>query len=202
MRQDLETLDHLNRHIAELEAEVARLSTQPPWEAQMTFLMQLPGFSLLLSMTVLAAIGDITRFPSPRHLVGYAGRSRLERRTLSPLPEGRIRAFVAKRMPSNKAIVAVARRLLVAVWHVLTRHEADRHAQPICIASKFMRWAWELTPEQRHGLASHRFIRYHLMRIHLAHDPTRFTYGGQPRRIATAQEGLALTSKQNPESGA
>jgi len=35
--------------------------------------MQLPGFSVLLTMIILAAIGDITRFPSPKKLVGYAG---------------------------------------------------------------------------------------------------------------------------------
>jgi transposase len=37
---------------------------------------------------------------------------------------------VEGRMPANKAIVAVARKLLVVVWHVLHDHEADRNAQP------------------------------------------------------------------------
>src|SRR3970040_1329035 len=35
--------------------------------------MQLSGLSVLLSMTVLAAIGDITRFEHAQKLVGYAG---------------------------------------------------------------------------------------------------------------------------------
>lgn len=39
----------------------------------MTLLMQLPGIGLYTGMTILAAIGDISRFPSPQQLVGYAG---------------------------------------------------------------------------------------------------------------------------------
>ena len=39
----------------------------------MVFLMQIPGFGLLFSMIVLSAIGDISRFDSPKKLVGYAG---------------------------------------------------------------------------------------------------------------------------------
>jgi transposase len=35
--------------------------------------MQLPGFAVVTSMTLLAAIGDITRFPSAKKLVGYSG---------------------------------------------------------------------------------------------------------------------------------
>ena len=37
------------------------------------FLFQLPGFALVSAVTVLAAIGDIRRFPTARRLVGYAG---------------------------------------------------------------------------------------------------------------------------------
>jgi transposase len=37
------------------------------------FLVQLPGLGVLSVMSILAAIGDITRFPSAKKLVGYAG---------------------------------------------------------------------------------------------------------------------------------
>lgn len=73
IRQDLATLDHLSPQIAELDAEIARLSTQTPWADQTTFVMQLPGFSILLTMTILAAIGDVSRFPHAKQLVGYSG---------------------------------------------------------------------------------------------------------------------------------
>jgi transposase len=40
----------------------------------------------------------------------------------------------------RKAIVAIARKLLVAVWHVLTKHVADCHADPVQVAGTFIRW--------------------------------------------------------------
>ncbi len=44
-----------------------------PWVKQVPFLVQLPGLGVLSALRLLAAIGDITRFPSAKHLVGYAG---------------------------------------------------------------------------------------------------------------------------------
>jgi len=39
----------------------------------MTYLMQLPGFGVITAMTVLAAIGEIQRFETPKHLASYSG---------------------------------------------------------------------------------------------------------------------------------
>lgn len=40
---------------------------------EMLRLLQLPGVSAVTAATLTAAIGDISRFPTPRHLVGYLG---------------------------------------------------------------------------------------------------------------------------------
>jgi len=64
LHQDLDTLEHVEKQLADLDGELARLSNQPPWNLAMPFLIQLPGLALLSAMTVLAAIGDITRFPT------------------------------------------------------------------------------------------------------------------------------------------
>ena len=40
---------------------------------QATQILQLPGLGVVVTMTILTAIGDITRFEDARHLVGYAG---------------------------------------------------------------------------------------------------------------------------------
>ena len=66
-------------------------------------------------------------------------------------------------MDENKAVVAVARRLLIAIWHVLTERAADQHAEPQMVATKLMRWSWDLTDEQRGGLTTRQFIRFQLM---------------------------------------
>ncbi len=52
---------------------LGRLSTCDPWVKQVPFLIQLPGLGVLSVMSLLAAIGEITRFPSAKKLVGYAG---------------------------------------------------------------------------------------------------------------------------------
>jgi len=44
------------------------------------------------------------------------------------------------RMSAAKAIVAIARKLLVAIWHVLTERVADRQADPIAVARRLFRW--------------------------------------------------------------
>ncbi len=75
--QDLATLDHVAPQIAAIDAELRRLSTSAPWAGQVLYLIQLPGIAMLSAMTILAAVGDITRFtqgvPGATHLVGYAG---------------------------------------------------------------------------------------------------------------------------------
>jgi transposase len=229
LRQDLATLDHLNAQIAELEAEIQRLSTTAPWAAQVPYVMQLPGFSVLLTMTILTAIGDIKRFAHAKPLVGYAGLgasvhssgethrtgkiTKTGRRELRwALVEAAWSAVrysphwkaeferLARRMPDNQAIVAIARKLLVAIWHVLTEQVADKHAEVKMVATKLMRWAWELTPEQRSGLTTRQFVRLHLMRLKLGENLTHFTYGNMRRRIASVEELLAARPELAPSS--
>ena len=99
---------------------------------------------------------------------------------------------LTRRMDKNKAIVAIARKLLVVVWHVLTERVADKHAEPKMVAFKLMRWSWQLTPEQRGGLTTRQFVRLGLMQLKLGENLTHLTYGNLPRRIASVDEMLAL----------
>ena len=73
LNQELKTLRLVREHIAEVEHELGRLSTSERWGKQATHIMQLPGVGIVVTMTILSAIGEIQRFPSARKLVGYAG---------------------------------------------------------------------------------------------------------------------------------
>jgi transposase len=221
VKHDLATLKQVEEQLAEIEVELNRLSTTEPWVSAMPYLMQLPGLGLIGALTVLAAIGEITRFESAKKLVGYAGLgagvhdSGQTHRTGRITKSGRrdLRhvlveaawaavehhpywnaefARLSRRMDQNKAVVAVARRLLVAIWHVLTEQVADRHADEKRVATKLMRWSWELSEEQRGGLTTRQFIRYHLMRLQLGDDLTHFCYGNMPRRVASVEELLSV----------
>jgi len=70
---DLEIITQLETQKAKIDQKLAELSDTQPWADEMVFLMQIPGFGLLTSMILLAAIGDISRFSHPKKLVGYAG---------------------------------------------------------------------------------------------------------------------------------
>jgi transposase len=221
VKHDLATLKQVEGQLAEVEAELNRLSTSAPWASSMPYLMQLPGLGLIGALTVLAAIGDVTRFESAKKLVGYAGLGASVHDSGQTHRTGRITktgrrdlrhvlveaawaavehhpfwkaefARLSRRMDENKAVVAVARRLLVAIWHVLTERAADKHAEPQRVATKLMRWSWELSDEQRGGLTTRQFIRYHLMRLQLGEDLTHFRYGNMPRRVASVEELLAV----------
>ena len=62
--QDLATLAHMKTQIEAVDVELRRLSTSDEWVEQVPYLVQLPGIGLLTAMTILGAVGDITRFGS------------------------------------------------------------------------------------------------------------------------------------------
>lgn len=221
IRQDFATLDHLEPQVVEVNAELYRLSTVSPWAEHVPYLMQLPGFAIIVAMTVLAAIGDITRFPTDKKLVGYSGLGASVHASGETHHTGRITkqgrkdlrwimveaariavlydpywkehyAPLEKRLGSNKAIVVVARKLLVAVWHVLHERTADCHANPERVASKLMTWSWDLDDEQRGSMTTRQFTRYQLMRLQIGEDLTHVQTAGRARPLASVEEILAL----------
>jgi transposase len=218
VRQDSATLLHLKPQLGEVETELARLSVTDPWGHQMTYLVQLPGIGMLTAMTVLSAIGDISRFPSAKKLVGYAGLgarvyasgqthrsggiTKQGRRELrSVLVEAAWSAVrfdphwqdqfdrLAHRIGKQKAIVAIARKLLVVIWHVLSAAETDRRADTDKVAGKLMLWAWQLGQLQRPGrLSPGQFIRFHLLKLGLGDDLDFIIRGGVKRLIPSLEQ--------------
>lgn len=73
MQRDIEIVEFLENQKALIDQQLAVMSNSDPWASDMVFLMQIPGFGIVFSMIVLSAIGDISRFESPKKLVGYAG---------------------------------------------------------------------------------------------------------------------------------
>ena len=167
--------------------------------------------------------------PPPKHLVGYAGLggrvhdSGLTHRAGGITKAGRrdIRAPMVEaahtannthlhwkaelarlepRLGHNKAIVAIARKLLVAVWHVLTDAVADRFAQPEYVARKLMQYTYRLGRDNRPaGQTTAEFVRQQLDRLGLGADLTTFRWG-QKKTIALppsrpAQAGDAQLSE-------
>jgi transposase len=224
---EMENQVYIEKHIGRIGKEVAKMSHQKPWAQSMTYLMQLPGFGVITGMTVLAAIGEIQRFESARHLASYSGltpgleQSGTKYREKGITKEGRKELRWAlvevaqravksdplwkhrfqelqKRLHRNQAIVAVARRLLELVWYVLTRRQPYRHFSHERIAYKYLTWAWQMNDEARDGLTRQQFTRYYLMRLGIGRDLTRIALNPKyPRKIASEAELLALRPELN-----
>ena len=193
----------------------------------MPYLMQIPGFGLLFSMITLSAIGDISRFESPKKLVGYAGLgagvhdSGKKHQDKSITKEGRkefrwalveaawgaVRSDpywknqyhrLTKVKHPSKAIVAIARRLLVSVWHILTKREPYRHFDEVAIAYKMMIWSQQMDHNALNSMTRQQFIKYGLLRLGIGSHLTRIVKNGVPRRIAPTCEVLALKPELRP----
>lgn len=219
---EMENRAYIEKQIGRIGKEVVKMSHQKPWAESMTYVMQLPGFGVITAMTILAAIGEIQRFGTPQHLASYSGltggleqsgtklvskgitkEGRKELRWAmvevaqravksDPLWKHRFQEM-HKRMHRNQAIVAVARRLLELVWHVLTRRQPYRHFSHERIAYKYLTWAWQMDEEARDGLTRQQFARYYLMRLGIGHDLTRIALNPKyPRKLASEAELLAL----------
>jgi len=146
----LSLIDDLDRQIGPLERELRPHARKDP---HVKLLMTIPGVAELLGLTLACEIGTVTRFPSARKLVGYSGltpritQSGISSRTgqLTKTGPATLRwaaveaAQQAYRPTSpwhrlytdtktkhgkvNPAQAAVARKVLIAAWHVLAREE-------------------------------------------------------------------------------
>jgi transposase len=206
LRQDLTLLDQLEPLITEVETEINHLSLAQPWAELTPYLLQLPGIGLITAMTILSAIGQIERFPSAKKLVGYAGlgakvhASGQTHRTGGITKQGRrelrrvlIEAAwiairydqywreqfeaLAFRIGREKAATAIARKLLVVIWHVLSAKVADRKAQPQQVARYFIRWGRQLRVKTTLGIKASEFARQMLDRLQLGQELQRVPYG-------------------------
>jgi transposase len=153
----LRQIDFVDAEIAILERAIAKhaLASQ-----DIKRLMTVPGVSLMTAGTFIAAVGSIGRFGEPRRLVSYLGLDPKVRQSgIAPARHGRIskqgasqvrqmlteaafvavstagpmRAFyerVRARRGSQIAIVAVARKLAVLFWHLLTRQQDYAFQRP------------------------------------------------------------------------
>ena len=224
VRQELVMLENVEQNKAEVDNELQKMSVGETWGKSATRLLQLSGVGVIVAMTILSAIGDIHRFEDAAHLVGYSGlgagvhdsgkehidkgitkSGRKELRwalieaawkavQMSPVWKQRYEELKQRR-GACKAIVAIARKLLVTIWHVLAEEETDRNANDEELAWKMLLWSWSLKDEVRLGLTPKQFAKYSLMRLGVESDVTSFMRGKVLRRIAPAEEVQARISE-------
>ena len=99
------------------------------------------------------------------------------------VPQALERGAVAAIVEHGKAIQADARKLLVVVWHVLTKQVADREAVPERVAGKVLEWSWKVGRVNRRGLTTVAFVRRQLCRVQVGESLTTVSRGKKRLRL-------------------
>ena len=206
LQSDLDTLRFAETQLSRLNSILNEIATS---DERVTRLAHLPGVGVVIGVTILAAIGDISRFADPRHLVGYAGLgatihdSGMTTRTGKITKAGRrdLRAALVEaaqlaanfhphwraelarlepRLGRNKAIVAIARKLLITVWYVLAQQATDRFADPQIVARKLMRYAYQIRKgKQPAEYSVPLFVRQQLDALRIGADLSAVSWGSR-----------------------
>src|SRR4051812_24481029 len=159
----LRELDRLGEDLDVLDREIATAVIDDPAVKR---LLTISGVNVTIAAGLVAAIGDIHRFSSPEKLVSYFGlnprvrqsglglaqygriskQGRAHARALlveaawaAATAPGPLRAFflrIRARRGHQIAAVAVARKLAVLCWHLLTKNADYQWARPGLVANK------------------------------------------------------------------
>jgi len=163
IERHLRELDRLGDDLGVLDREIAQAALNDPAVKR---LLTITGVNLIVAAGLVAAIGDVRRFPNHQKLVSYVGLNpRVRQSGLGLAQHGRIskrgrsharamlveaawaaakapgplRAFflrIRARRGHQIAAVAVARKLAVLCWHLLTKDVDYQWARPALVANK------------------------------------------------------------------
>jgi transposase len=160
----LERLEELEEHIQEVETLIAK--QMEPHQESLKVLMSIPGISLTAACIILAEIGvDMSHWPTEKHLSAWAGvapgnRESGGKRLGSGLRKGNVHLTtilveaasatvksktchlagifhrLRARMGYKKALVAIARKLLVIIYRLLSAQRSYQEPQPRPVQDK------------------------------------------------------------------
>jgi len=151
LRMHLQNIQYISKQIELLDAEIQR--KMAPFQKESNLMQTIPGISEVSASAILAEIGaDMSQFPDEAHLCSWAGVSPGNNESAGKKKSGKTRkgnsslkatltevawaasrtkgsAFnaiyhnIAKRRGKKRALIAVAHRILIEIYHVLTNGE-------------------------------------------------------------------------------
>ncbi len=175
IESELDLLEQVQRQIDRLDQELLQRGYR---DDRVRLLLTLPGVDVTTAETLLAALGDVSRFPTPEQAAAYLGlvpstRQSAQRCYHGPITKrgntqarwmlvqaaqsvarhpGPLGAFfrrLKRKKNHNVAVVAVARKLVTIAWHMLTTGEPYRYAQPNSTQQKLARLRIKATGGKR-----------------------------------------------------
>ncbi len=181
-QQGQRALERYLRQLAQVEAEFQVLDDELAEHAyqdpQIKLLMSLPGVDYAVAESMLAVLGDISRFEDADRAAAYFGlvpsthqsgnhcyHGRITKQGSShgrwmliqaaqhvarhPGPLGVFFRRLAKKKNRNVAVVATARKLVTIAWHMLRNNEPYRYAQPKTVEAKYSRLRVRVTGQKK-----------------------------------------------------
>jgi transposase len=174
----LRQLDFHGSELAVVDKELAVEALADPIVAR---LMTIPGVDAIAGISIVAAVGDFSRFDDPNKLVAYVGLNPRVRQSGNSAPvhgrisktgrahvrgvlveaawsasraPGPLRAFyqrVKARRGFQKAVVATARKMTVLAWHLVTKDQDYAFARPGLVTHKRRKLALAAGATSRRG---------------------------------------------------
>jgi len=168
----LNEIERIDALVADLESVIASyVASRPHLKEQMDRLLSITGVNLVVATGLIATIGDISRFSDKKRLAAYFGvvpstyqsgdssrhgritkQGRAEARWLiieaaeilrrSPGPMRALYSRIQRKRNHNVAVVAVARKLVELVHHLLTHEEDYIYRLPRLTQEKRARWRY------------------------------------------------------------
>jgi transposase len=150
LHTQIEHLECIKNCIEKVSARIAMRASDNEY---VRILMSMTGIDYHTALLIATEIGDISRFPTPKHLVSWAGLcpslndsgeskyyGRMKRRDcnkrvqwaimqaahVAAMYDERMKAYHernARRINRNKAIVKVANKMITIIWHMLMKKQ-------------------------------------------------------------------------------
>lgn len=162
---ELRLLDAVN---SEIDALAQVITVRGYHDPRVRLLVTLPGVDVAVAQTLLAVLGDVSRFKSADHAASYLGLVPSTHQSADtcyhgpitkqgkgharwmlvqaaqhlgshPGPLGVFFRRILHKKNRNVAVVAAARKLVVIAWHMLRNNEPYRYAQPRLTEQKLAR---------------------------------------------------------------
>jgi transposase len=163
LASELRQIETIDGELVTLDTELAAIAKT---DARVQLLMTIPGVNYVVALGMLAALGDICRFPDGAHAASYLGLVPSTKQSgrhcyhgpITKAGSGQVRGLLtqaaqhasrhcgpigvffrrlARRKSRQVAITAVARKLVTIAYLMLKNNEPYRYAKPKLMRQKF-----------------------------------------------------------------
>lgn len=182
VRDYLDTVDRADTRLANLEAELALLAAHSPHAPLIAALQAFRGIALTTAIILVAELGDLRRFPSPRELMGYTGLVSTESSSAERHHRGGITKTGNAHIRHVLVEAAWQYRRAPGVWGALKKRQAGLPPAVVAIA-----WKAQQRLHRRFRRLTHRGKLPHVTVVAIARELAGFIWAAAQQVPAAPQ---------------